>query len=41
MKKTFVILAAAVAALFAVSCVKETPNENLAPVGMKTVSPVA
>ena len=38
MKKTFVILAAAVAALFAVSCVKETPNENLAPVGMKTVT---
>lgn len=38
MKKTFVILAAAVAALFAVSCVKETPNDNLAPVGMKTVT---
>ena len=38
MKRTFVILAAAVAALFAVSCVKETPNENLAPVGMKTVT---
>ena len=38
MKKTLVLFAAAVAALLAVSCVKETVNDNLTQAGMKKVS---
>ena len=38
MKKTLVLFAAAVAALLAVSCVKETVNDNLSQAGMKKVS---
>lgn len=38
MKRYFVILSAAVAALFAVSCTKETPVDTVAPTGMKEVT---
>ena len=38
MKKILVLLAAAVAALLAVSCAKETVNDNFAQAGMKKVT---